>query len=257
MLSGKQGDWAESSQKKVTRPKDHSVWIKLEGQQRREIENVILQIKENNSLDWVDKQKGLEWLHSVKSNSQANTIQDLKSNKRNLQPILAQQRMTLADVGKIGLDSIIDSQRTTNTVESERIGLDLESVANIVKDFEKPHLSDENILERDGNGSSTDAEISEANDLWVKVWGESFRTKRQKRMFAERERRRMRERAESLSAQLGVEIEIAEDSSRLRGRRQKAKGWYDTRTGRITVVLGNLAGLAEETFSFFAGAILR
>ena len=154
LLSGKQGNGEDSSQTKATRPKDHSGWIKLEGQQRREIENVILQIKENNSLDWVDKQKGLEWLHSVKSNSQANTIQDLKSNKRNLQPILAQQRMTLADVGKIGLDSIIDSQRTTNTVESERIGLDLESVANIVKDFEKPKIEredDDGILFKDGD----------------------------------------------------------------------------------------------------------
>ncbi|MBD5268894.1 MAG: hypothetical protein HDR48_03260 [Bacteroides sp.] len=77
--------------------------------------------------------------------------------------------------------------------------------------------SEDEWLSRQGEGEKSDAEISEANDLWVKVWGESFRTKRQKRMFAERERRRMRERAESLSAQLGVEIEIAEDSSRLSG----------------------------------------
>lgn len=41
----------------------------------REIENVILPIVHNGTLVWIDKQKGLEWLHSAKSKSQANTNQ--------------------------------------------------------------------------------------------------------------------------------------------------------------------------------------
>lgn len=44
----------------------------------REMENVVLPIVENNTLVWADKEKGLEWLHSAKSNSQAITIQTLE-----------------------------------------------------------------------------------------------------------------------------------------------------------------------------------
>ena len=43
----------------------------------REVENVVLPIVENGTLVWVDKKKGLEWLHSAKSNSQAITAQTL------------------------------------------------------------------------------------------------------------------------------------------------------------------------------------
>ena len=39
----------------------------------RETENIINPIKENNTLKWVDKEKGLNWLSSAKSNSQAVT----------------------------------------------------------------------------------------------------------------------------------------------------------------------------------------
>lgn len=38
--------------------------------------------------------------------------------------------------GKEKIQAIIDSQRTTNTMESERIGLNLEDTAKIVKNFE-------------------------------------------------------------------------------------------------------------------------
>ena len=44
----------------------------------REIENIVLPIVENNSLVWVDKGKGLEWLSSAKSNSQAIASQTLE-----------------------------------------------------------------------------------------------------------------------------------------------------------------------------------
>ena len=43
----------------------------------REVENVVLPIVENKSLAWVDKKKGLEWLSSAKSNSQAIAAQTL------------------------------------------------------------------------------------------------------------------------------------------------------------------------------------
>lgn len=43
----------------------------------REAENIILPIVDNNTLVWADKEKGLEWLSSAKSNSQAIAAQTL------------------------------------------------------------------------------------------------------------------------------------------------------------------------------------
>lgn len=93
--------------------------------------------------------------------------------------------------------------------------------------------------EREGAGAYSDAEVSFENDPWSKAWGESIRTKRQQKQYAERERKRMRERAESLSQTLGVDIEVLEDASALKGKKQRAKGCYDTKTGKITVVISN------------------
>lgn len=45
----------------------------------REAENVVLPIVENGSLVWADKGKGLEWLSSAKSNSQAIAAQTLEN----------------------------------------------------------------------------------------------------------------------------------------------------------------------------------
>lgn len=99
--------------------------------------------------------------------------------------------------------------------------------------------------ERDGYGAYSDAEVSMENDPWSRAWGESLHSSREQREYAERERARMRDRAESLSRTLGVDIEVVEDSSSLKGRKRRAKGWYDTGTGRITVVVGNHLSAAD------------
>ena len=208
-----------------------------------------IQIKENNSLDWVDKQKGLEWLHSVKTNSQANTIQDLKSNKRNLQPILAQQRMTLADVGKIGLDAIIDSQRTTNTVESEQIELDLVSVAKIVKDFENPKIEreeDDGILFKDGDDKTP--------------FMDSTLEKREEITGLETNPERKKQKALELSERLGLPIWLnsTEEEVGTLGsvRQRKAVGFYsrgEELVGRpgVTINLPNLLTVRDVVKAIF------
>lgn len=92
---------------------------------------------------------------------------------------------------------------------------------------------------REGDGSYSDSELSYENDPWSKAFGESLRTKKKQKQFAERMRRDMTARANELANTLGVEIEIIEDASSLEGRKRKAKGWYDTATGKITIVIGN------------------
>lgn len=104
---------------------------------------------------------------------------------------------------------------------------------------------EEEALTRSGAGAYSDAEVSMENDPWSKAWGESLRTQKEEQEFARRERGRMRDRAKSLSSVLGIDIEVIEDASSLKGKKQRAKGWYDTKTGKITVVVGNHNSAAD------------
>lgn len=133
----------------------------------------------------------------------------------------------------------------SSTLTSVTDGATLFDGANLPKFFELSTDEDAESLERAGTGAYGDAEVSTGNDPWSRAWGESLRTSRQQREYAARERKRMRERAESLSRTLGVDIEVVEDSSSLKGRKRGAKGWYDIGTGRISVVVGNNLSVAD------------
>lgn len=122
---------------------------------------------------------------------------------------------------------------------------DVEVATDITLSEEDSEETEDEELLRDGYGAYSDAEVSMENDPWSKAWGESIRTKRQQKQFAERERKRMRDRAKSLSSVLGIDIEVIEDASSLKGKKQRAKGWYDTKTGKITVVVGNHNSAAD------------
>lgn len=115
--------------------------------------------------------------------------------------------------------------------------------------LEESRLSDvseaEDVRERSGDGSYSDAEVSMENDPWSKAWGETLRSKREQRAFAKRERERMRAKAVELSERLGVDIEIIEDNSSLEGKRGRSKGWYSVKDGKISVVLGNHVSVAD------------
>ena len=155
-----------------------------------------------------------------------------------------QDGKTLRIDGKEKVLSILDSLRT-NPAESERIGLNLESVAKVIKTFENPTVEGEEKLERGGTGAYSDAEVSMENDPWSKAWGETLRSKREQRAFAKRERERMRAKAVELSERLGVDIEIIEDNSSLEGKRGRSKGWYSVKDGKISAVLGNHVSVAD------------
>lgn len=122
---------------------------------------------------------------------------------------------------------------------------DVEVATDITLSEEDSEETEDEELLRDGYGAYSDAEVSMENDPWSKAWGESIRSKRQQKQFAERERNRMRERVEALSSVLGIDIEVIEDASSLKGKKQRAKGWYDTKTGKITVVVGNHNSAAD------------
>lgn len=54
-----------------------------------------------------------------------------------------------------------------------------------------------------------------------------------------------RAKAEELSDRLSIDIELVEDGNTLSGKKARAKGFYDLRSGKITVVLSNNTSIAD------------
>ena len=95
-------------------------------------------------------------------------------------------------------------------------------------------------LKREDDGAYTDDEVSYDNDSVVKLLGQSRRTAKQRRKFAQRERQRMAERVVSLTEKLHLDnVEVVTDASTLDGKKQRAKGFYSKSTGKITIVIPN------------------
>lgn len=120
--------------------------------------------------------------------------------------------------------------------------------AKLVESFENPSVNGENL--REGDGMLTDDELSYENDPVAKILGKSRRTKAQRKAFAERERQRMAELVQELAERLHLDnVEIVTDSSTLEGNKAKAKGFFNKRTGKITVVIPNQTSVydAEQT----------
>ena len=93
----------------------------------------------------------------------------------------------------------------------------------------------------------TDEKVSYENDPWSKMLGSSYRTPAQKKAFAERTRGQMKEKVHSMVNILGIadNVEIVTDASGLNGKERKAKGWYDRKTGKITIVVPNHVSVAD------------
>lgn len=95
-------------------------------------------------------------------------------------------------------------------------------------------------LKREDDGAYTDDEVSYDNDSVAKQLGQSRRTAKQWRKFAQRERQRMAERMVSLTEKLHLDnVEVVTDASTLDGKKQRAKGFYSKSTGKITIVIPN------------------
>lgn len=99
----------------------------------------------------------------------------------------------------------------------------------------------------------SDAEISFANDPVAKVMGRNQRSKKQQAKFAERERKYMRNRVAELTERLGIgdrvtvieNGELRVENSQLSERKARAKGWFDTKSGRIVINLSNHTSVAD------------
>ena len=117
----------------------------------------------------------------------------------------------------------------------------------------------------------SDAEVSMANDPIAKVMGKSQRSKKQQAKFAERERKYMRNRVAELAEKMHLDnVEVVDNSQLtpspqggtppkqgsggelnasnggvMSARKARAKGWFDTRTGRIVINISNHLSVAD------------
>ena len=88
--------------------------------------------------------------------------------------------------------------------------------------------------------------LSYLNDPMAQMMGKPRGTKKQRAQFAERERGRMQAHAEKLVERLHLpNVEIVTDASQLEGKQRTAKGFYNKRTGKITIVLPNHGSTAD------------
>lgn len=116
--------------------------------------------------------------------------------------------------------------------------------------FEQWIMEQERQRQGDGYSAYTDAEVSFANDPVSKVMGKNRFSKKRQAEFAARERQRMVARIQELAERMHLDnVEILTDSSQLEGKRATAKGFYNKRTGKITIVIPNNVSTidAEQT----------
>ena len=98
---------------------------------------------------------------------------------------------------------------------------------------------------REGDGAYTDDELALESDPVSKALGKPRGTRKQRNMFAQRERKRMRDAVEQVAGALNTPIVLLDSTEGLAGKRATAKGWYEKSTGRIVVVLPNNRSVAD------------
>ena len=131
----------------------------------------------------------------------------------------------------------VDKEKAQTYISASALNADatykdeLSSAAKIIKDFHNPNINAD--ILRDSEESVS--EVTTSNT--------SHYTKAQQQAYAARQIRRAHEMAQTTIKELHLndKVDIIEDadSAGLEGKRAKAKGWYDPKTDRITIVIGN------------------
>ena len=128
------------------------------------------------------------------------------------------------------------------------------SAAKVEKTYKNPPIpdaknseTDAEVFLREGEGVVSDAVLSEENDALGKMGIE--RTEEERAAFAERERARMERMAHRVAEELGLDedaVQVVTDVNEItEPKLRKAKGWFDPKTGKITVVIPNHTGTGD------------
>ena len=142
----------------------------------------------------------------------------------------------------------------TGTEAASRQG----DIAKILNNLYHAVKKDEN-LSREGDGAYSDDELSELNDPFVKMLGEKARSAKQRKAFAARERRNMADAVRELAERLHLDnVEIVTEPMEVKDRRGKVhhpKGFFNTKTGKITVVIPNHANVEDAVQTLLHEAV--
>lgn len=104
----------------------------------------------------------------------------------------------------------------------------------------------EDDLYREVDDKERDEDISLSHDPMGKLLGESVYTDAQRKAFGERERKRMAAHVSEFSEKLNLKnVDVVTDTSTLSGDRRRAKGFFNKKTGRITIVIPNHMDMSD------------
>lgn len=125
--------------------------------------------------------------------------------------------------------------------------VDEETDNTAIPNAKKSETDGDTLLLREGDGVVSDAVLSEENDALGKMGIE--RTEEERAAFAERERARMERMAHRVAEELGLDedaVQVVTDVNEItEPKLRKAKGWFDPKTGKITVVIPNHTGTGD------------
>lgn len=131
--------------------------------------------------------------------------------------------------------------------EKEAKYAEMDSEVGAAKNVQLTEEEDtEDDLYREGDDYDGDEDISLSHDPMSKLLGASVYTGAQRKAFGERERKRMAVHVSELSEKLNLKnVDVVTDTSTLIGDRRRAKGFFNKKTGRITIVIPNHTDMAD------------
>ena len=123
-------------------------------------------------------------------------------------------------------------EQAKDTFAVEGLGNDYRTKEQLLDAFRDKYPHVHARLSKDGNS----IEIVKAD--WTKG-------KTTEQVASERKTRRAVERINETAQRLGLDVEIKTDTEGLEGQQKNALGYYDTKTGKITIVLPNHTGTQD------------
>ena len=173
------------------------------------------------------------------------TMSDNNKNRLYVHEVFMENTINESDTLQTIASASLDGELHGGVALYKAILKNILDAAKVAENPETSQLSEENNF-REGKGELSDDMLSYLNDPMAQMMGKPRGTKKQRAQFAERERGRMQAHAEKLVERLHLtNVEIVTDASQLDGKQRTAKGFYNKRTGKITIVLPNHASTAD------------
>ena len=173
------------------------------------------------------------------------TMSDNNKNRLYVHEVFMENTINESDTLQTIASASLDGELHGGVALYKAILKNILDAAKVAENPETSQLSEENNF-REGKGELSNDMLSYLNDPMAQMMGKPRGTKKQRAQFAERERGRMQAHAQNLVERLHLpNVEIVTDASQLEGKQRTAKGFYNKRTGKITIVLPNHASTAD------------